>query len=54
MDNYCTLGPPASPVFNSNLQTCVQLRKKLGLLLHPVMLEGSVTHLTILGIELDS
>ena len=54
MDNFCTLGPPASHVYHSNLQTCVQLCKKLGLPLHPVKLEGPVTHLTIFGIELDS
>ena len=36
------------------LETCVCLCKQLGLPLHPEMLEGPATRLTILGIELDS
>ena len=54
LDDFLTLGPPASPVYHNNLQTCVQLFKKLGLPLHPDKLEGPATRLTILGIELDS
>ena len=54
LDDFLTLGPPASPVCHNNLQTCVQLCKKLGLPLHPDKLEGPATRLTILGIELDS
>ena len=54
LDDFLTLGPPASPVCHNNLQTCVRLCKKLGLPLHPDKLEGPATRLTILGIELDS
>ena len=54
LDDFLTLGPPASPVCYNNLQTCVQLCKSLGLPLHPDKLEGPATCLTILGIELDS
>ena len=54
LDDFLTLGPPASPVCHNNLQTCVRLCTKLGLPLHPDKLEGPATRLTILGIELDS
>ena len=54
LDDFLTLGPPASPICHNNLQTCVQLCTKLGLPLHPDKLEGPATCLTILGIELDS
>ena len=54
LDDFLTLGPPASPICHNNLQKCVYLCKKLGLPLHPDKLEGPATCLTILGIELDS
>lgn len=54
LDYFLTLGPPASLVCFNNLQVCVQLCSKLGLLLHPDKLEGPSTCLSILGIELDS
>ena len=54
LDDFLTLGPPASPVCYNNLQTCIQLCTKLGLPLHPDKLEGPSTCLSILGIELDS
>ena len=54
LDDFLTLGPPASPVCHNNLQTCVRLCTKLGLPLHPDKLEGPATRLTTLGIELDS
>ena len=54
MDDFLTLGPPASPVCYNNLHTCVRLCKQLGPPLHPDKLEGPSTRLTILGIELDS
>ena len=54
LDDFLTLGTPASPICHSNLQTCIQQCKKLGLPLHPDKLEGPVTCLTILGIELYS
>ena len=54
LEDFLTLGPPASPVCHNNLQTCVQLCKSLGPPLHPDKLEGPATCLTILGIELDS
>ena len=54
LDDFLTLGPPSLPVCPNNLQTCVRLCKQLGLPRHPDKLEGPVTRLTILGIELDS
>ena len=53
LDDFLTLGLPASPVCYNNLQTCIQLCNKLGLPLHPDKLEGPSTCLSILGIELD-
>ena len=52
--NFLTLGPLASPFCYNSLHTCVRLCKQLGLPLHPDKLDGPSTHLTILGIELDS
>ena len=54
LDDFLTLGPPASPVCYNNLQACIQLCSKIGLPLHPEKLEGPSTCLSILGIELDS
>ena len=54
LDDFLTLGPPASAICHDNLQKCVQLCKKMGLPLHPDKLEGPATCLAILGIELDS
>ena len=53
LDDFLTLGPPASPVCY-NLQACIQLCSQLGLPLHPDKLEGPSMCLSILGIELDS
>ena len=55
LDDFLTLGPPASPVCYNNLQACIQLCCKLGLPHHhPHKLEGPSTCLSILAIELDS
>ena len=54
LDDFMTLGPPASSVCHYNLQACIQLCSTLGLPLHPHKLEGPTTCLSILGIELDS
>jgi len=54
LDDFMTLGPPASPVCHNNLQACIRLCSILGLPLHPHKLEGPTTRLSILGIELDS
>ena len=54
LDDFLTLGPPASPVCHNNLQTCIVLCSRLGLPLHPDKLEGPSICLHILGIELDS
>ena len=54
LDNFLTLGPPASSVCSDNLRSCIQLCTELGLPLNPDKLEGPSTCLTILGIELDS
>ena len=40
LDDFLTLGPPASPVCYNNLQACIQLCSKLGLPLPPDKLEG--------------
>ena len=40
LDDFLTLGPPASPVCYNNLQACIQLCSRLGLPLHPEKLEG--------------
>ena len=40
LDDFLTLGPPASFICHNNLQKCVHLCKKLGLPLHPDKLEG--------------
>ena len=53
LDDFLTLGPPASSVCYNNLQTCIQLCTKLGLPLHPDKPEGPSTCLSIFGIELD-
>ena len=54
LDDFMTLGPPASPVCHHNLHACIWLCSILGLPLHPRKLEGPTTRLCILGIELDS
>ena len=54
LDDFLTLGPPASSVCRRNLQACIWLCSRLGLPLHPDKLEGPSTCLSILGIELDS
>ena len=54
LDNFLTLGPPASSVCADNLRSCIKLCAELGLPLNPDKLEGPSTCLTILGIELDS
>ena len=54
LDDFMTLGPPASPVCHHNLQACIRLCSILGLPLHLHKLEGPTTRLSILGIELDS
>ena len=46
LDDFLTLGPPASPVCFNNLQACIQLCSKIGLLLHPEKLEGPSTCLS--------
>ena len=54
LDDFMTLGPPASPVCHDNLKACIRLCAILGLPLHPRKLEGPTTRLSILCIELDS
>ena len=54
LDDFLTLGHPASLVCYNNLQACIQLCSKLSLPLHPDKLEGPSTCLSILGIKLDS
>ena len=54
LDNFLTLGLPASPVCYNNLQVCIQLCSNLGLPLHPDKLEGPSACPSILAIELNS
>ena len=54
LDDFLTLGPPASSVCSDNPRSCIQLCSELGLPLNPDKLEGYSTCFTILGIELDS
>ena len=52
--DFHTLGPPGSSVCQHNLDRSIDCFSKLGIPLHPDKLEGPLTCLTILGIELDS
>ena len=52
LDDFFTLGPPASSVCSGNMHFCIQLYAELGLPLNPDKLEGPLTCLTILGIKL--
>ena len=54
LDDFLTLGLPNSQLCFHHLSTCVHLFADWGIPLHPEKLEGPATHLTILGIELDS
>ena len=47
LDDFPTLGSPASSVCYNNLQACIRLCSKLGLTLHPDKLEGPSTCLSI-------
>jgi len=54
LDDFYTLGPPNSPAWQNNLDTCLWLFKDWHIPLHPDKPEGPSTCLTVLGIELDS
>ena len=54
LDDFHTLGPPSSSVCQHNLDRSIDCFSKLGIPLHPDKLEGPLTCLTILAIELDS
>ena len=54
LDDFFTVGPPASTVCLRKLQTISSVASSLGLPLAPEKTEGPATRLTFLGIELDS
>ena len=54
LDDYFTLGPPASPVCAQSLHAIQNAANDIGISLAPEKIEGPSTCLTFLGIELDS
>ena len=54
LDDYFTLGPPASPVCAQSLHAIQNAANDIGIPLAPKKIEGPSTCLTFLGIELDS
>ena len=54
LDDYLTLGPPASPVCARSLHAIQNAANHIGIPLAPDKVEGPTTCLTFLGIELDS
>jgi hypothetical protein len=54
LDDYFTLGPPASPVCAQSLHAIQNAANDIGIPLAPEKIEGPSTCLTFLGIELDS
>ena len=54
LDDFLTMGPPASPTCQSNLDILMQTCKELGVPLATEKLEGPSTTLTFLGVEIDT
>ena len=54
LDDYLTLGPPASPVCGLSLRAIQQAAVDIGIPLAPDKIEGPTTRLTFLGIEWNS
>lgn len=54
LDDFIIAGPPGSTACAQDLAKALISCKQLGLPLHPDKLEGPCTHLTVLGILLDS
>ena len=54
LDDYFTVGPANSPVCANNVKTIIQVASNVGIPLAPNKLEGPTTHLTFLGILIDS
>ena len=54
MDDYLTMGPPASTVCQHNVDTLVSLCANLGVPIATDKLEGPSTSLSFLGIILDN
>ena len=54
LDDYLTMGPPASTVCQHNVDTLVSLCAELGVLIATDKLEGPSTSLSFLGIILDT
>ena len=54
LDDYLTLGPPASPVCDLSLRAIQQAAVDIGIPLAPDKIEGPTTRLIFFGIELDT
>ena len=54
LDDFLTMGPPASPVCQNNLDILTKTCEELGIPLALEKLEGPTTTLTFLGIEIDT
>ena len=54
LDDFLTMGPPASPTCQHNLETFIQVCNDLGVPLALEKVEGPTTCLTFLGITLDT
>ena len=54
LDDFLTMGPPASSTCQDHVDRAFAVFNRLGLPLHPEKCEGPSTTLTFLGIELDS
>lgn len=54
LDDFYLAGPPSSPQCEDDMQKTIALFKNLGVPLAPEKIEGPVTNLTFLGIEIDS
>ena len=54
LDDFLTIGPPASQLCQRHVDVAFATFQRLGLPLHPDKCEGPSTTLTFLGIELDS
>jgi len=54
LDDFLFFGPPGKPACHKALQKALQICEELVVLVAPEKMEGSVTSITFLGIEIDS
>lgn len=54
LDDFITLGPPGTPVCQSNLERMLWLCARLGVPIVPVKCDGPTSVLVYLGFELDT